>query len=309
MPTTTHSRETLLGLAAGLCVLLVFSSNLVVSRIGAINTLTVYDVSALRFGVGALCAAPFLLRVRPVNLTWRRAVVLAVLSGALFVNLMVGGFVFAPVAHGGIVINGGMPVFAALFSWLIFGEGLGRWRIAGVALIVVGVAATSWDALTYGVPGQWRGHLLFLGAAACNSGFLTAVRGWRIGARESLIAVLGLNALVYLPLWWFFLPSNILVAPWQEIALQAVFHGLIAAFLAGMLIAYAARTLGSTRQAAIMSGAPALGLLLAIPILDEIPSWISGAGVAIVTGGILVTVGPNLLRQAAPAATPGPPRR
>ena len=40
----------------------------------------------------------------------------------------------APVAHGGIVVNGGMPVFAALFSWFIFGEGLGRWRVAGVAL-------------------------------------------------------------------------------------------------------------------------------------------------------------------------------
>jgi len=254
---TTTSRETMLGLAAGLFVLMVFAGNLVVSRIGAINTLTIYDVAALRFGVGAVCAAPFLLRVRPVNLTWWRAIVLAVLSGALFVLLLVGGFIFAPVAHGGIVVNGGMPVFAALFSWAVFGEGLGRWRIAGIVLIVAGVAATGWDALEFGLPGQWRGHLLFLGAAACNSGFLTAVRGWRIGALESLVAVLGLNALIYLPIWWLFLPSTLAEAPWREIALQGVYQGLIAAFIAGTMIAYAARTLGSTRQSAIMSGAPA----------------------------------------------------
>ena len=295
---TTTSREPLLGLAAGLFVLLVFAGNLVVSRIGATNTLTIYDVAALRFGVGAVCAAPFLVRVRPVNLTWRRAIVLAILSGALFVVLLVGGFVFAPVAHGGIVVNGGMPVFAAVFSWFLFGEGLGRWRVAGVALIVVGVAATGWDALTFGVPGQWRGHLLFLGAAACNSGFLTVVRGWRIGALESLIAVLGLNALIYLPLWWLFLPSTLTDAPWQEIALQGVYQGVIAAFVAGTMIAYAARTLGATRQAAIMSGAPALALLMAVPLLGEIPSWISIAGVGIVTAGILVTLGSNLFRMA-----------
>ena len=36
-------------------------------------------------------------------------------------------------------------------------------------VIVAGVAATGWDALSFGEPGQWRGHLLFLGAAACNA--------------------------------------------------------------------------------------------------------------------------------------------
>ena len=177
------------------------------------------------------------------------------------------------------------------------------WRIAGIALIVIGVAATGWDALAFGVTGQWRGHLLFLGAAACNSGFLTAVRGWRIGALESLVAVLGLNALIYLPIWWLFLPSTLTSAPWQEIALQGIYQGLIAAFIAGTMIAYAARTLGSTRQSAIMSGAPALALLMAIPLLGEIPSWISVAGVVIVTAGILVTLGPNLF-QSAPLPAP-----
>ncbi len=293
------SREPLLGLGAGLLVLWIFAGTLVVSRVGAINTLTIFDVTALRFGIAAVCVAPFLGKVQWTNLTWPRALTLAGISGAVFSLFMLSGFIFAPVADGGIVINGAMPVFAALMSWLIFGEGLGRWRLAGIALIVLGVAATGWDALEFGVPGQWRGHLLFLGAAACNSGFLTAVRGWRIGALDSLVVVMGLNALVYLPIWWLFLPSTISVAPWQEIALQGVYQGIIAAFFAGFMIAYAARTLGATRQAAIMSGAPALALLMAIPLLGEIPSWISVGGAAIVTAGILVTLGPNLFQAAA----------
>ena len=297
---TALRNESMLGLAAGLLVLLIFSGTLVVSRMGAINTLTIYDVAALRFGIAGLCVVPFLGRVQWTNLTWRRALTLAIVGGAVFALFLLGGFVFAPVAHGAIVVNGAMPIFAALMTWFIFREGLGRWRIAGIAVIVVGVAATGWDALEFGAPGQWRGHLLFLGAAACNSGFLTAVRGWRIGALDALAVVMGLNTLIYLPLWWLFLPSALSQAPWQEIALQGIYQGVIAGFIAGFMIAYAARTLGSTRQAAIMSGAPALALLMAIPLLGEIPSWISIAGVVIVTTGILVTLGSSLFRMANP---------
>jgi drug/metabolite transporter (DMT)-like permease len=295
---TALRNETMIGLAAGLVVLFIFSGTLIVSRIGAINTLTIYDVAALRFGIAAVCVAPFWAKMRWTNLNWRRAITLAIMGGAVFALFLLGGFVFAPVADGGIVVNGAMPVFAALFSWSIFGEGLGRWRAAGIVLIVIGVAATGWDALEFGTPGQWRGHLLFLGAAACNAGFLTAVRGWRINALDSLAVVMGLNALIYLPVWWLMLPSTLAEAPWQEIALQGIYQGVIAAFIAGFMIAFAARTLGATRQAAIMSGAPALALLMAIPLLGEIPSWISVAGAAIVTAGILVTLGRNPFRTA-----------
>ena len=302
---TALRNESVVGLAAGLLVLFIFSGTLVVSRMGAINTLTIYDVTALRFGIAAICILPFLGKVRWSNLTWRRAMTLSIVGGAVFALFLLGGFVFAPVADGGIIVNGAMPIIAALMTWFIFREGLGRWRMAGIALIVVGVAATGWDALEFGVPGQWRGHLLFLGAAACNSGFLTAVRGWRIGALESLVAVMGLNALIYLPIWWLFLPSTLFEAPWQEIVLQGFYQGVVAAFVAGFMIAYAARTIGSTRQAAIMSGAPALALLMAIPLLGEIPSWISVAGVVIVTIGILVTLGSNPFRRATTVAAGG----
>lgn len=296
------------GLLAGLGVLVIFSGFLVVSRAGAVSHLTVFDMAALRFGVAGLLTLPIMWRIlrTSANLTLRRAVTLGITSGAPFTLFVFAGMTYAPVAHGGIVINGSMPVIASLIAWVVFGEKLGAWRIAGIALIVVGVAATGWDALAFGEPGQWRGHLLFLGAAACNATFLTSIRGWRISALESLVAVNGLNLLIYIPVWALFLPSTMAEAPWREIALQGVYQGMIAAFVASILIAYAAGALGGMRQAAIMSGAPALALLMAIPLLGEIPSPISVAGVAIVTAGILVALGPGLLSGGwlAPARPP-----
>lgn len=297
------SREPLLGLAAGIGVLLIFSGFLVTARFGATKALTIYDMAALRYGVAGILTIPVMLRIGIPRMPWRQAITIAICSGPPFVLFAFAGMTYAPVAHGGVVINGAMPIFAAFTTWLIFGEGLGRWRIAGIALIVCGVLATGWDALAFGEPGQWRGHLLFLACAATNSTFLVAVRGWRIPALHTLIVVNGLNLLIYVPLWLLALPSNIANAPWQEIAVQGIYQGFVAAFIASILIAYAARTLGGTKQAAVMSGAPAVAALAAIPVLGEIPSWISVAGIFVVTAGILVTLGPGLIG----GRTPAPP--
>lgn len=289
------NRDAVLGVLAGVGVLLLFAGFLVVSRFGATSTLTVFDMSGLRFGIAGICTIPFFLKIRWPRISLRQAFTIAATSGAPFTLFVFGGMSFAPVAHGGVVINGAMPVFAALIAWVAFGDRLGGWRIAGVVLIVVGVAATGWDALAFGEPGQWRGHLLFLGAAACNAVFLSSVRGWGITALESLIVVNGLNFLIYVPLWLFVLPSNLSATPWPEILLQGFYQGVVAAFIASILIAHAARMLGGMRQAAMMSGAPAVAVLIAVPALGEIPSLISIVGVAIVTAGVLVALGPGIL--------------
>jgi drug/metabolite transporter (DMT)-like permease len=296
------NRDAVIGVAAGFVVMLLFAGMLVVSRFGATSSLTVYDMAGLRFGIAGLCTLPIILRMRWPRLEIWKVLVIAATSGAPFALFLFGGMSFAPVAHGGIVTNGAMPVIAAGIAWFVFGNRLGGWRVVGIVMIVGGVLATGWDALANGMPGQWRGHLLFLGAAACNATFLTTVRGWGITAFQSLIIVNGVNLALYVPLWLLFLPSNLAATPWPEIALQGVYQGIVAAFFASIMIAHAARMLGGMRQAAMMSGAPAVAVLIAIPALGEIPSTISIIGVVVVTAGILVALGPGLLSGVASPA-------
>jgi drug/metabolite transporter (DMT)-like permease len=296
------NRDAVVGVAAGITVMLLFAGMLVVSRFGATSSLTVYDMAGLRFGVAGVCTLPIILSMRWPRLEIWKMLVIAATSGAPFALFLFGGMSFAPVAHGGIVTNGAMPVIAAGIAWFAFGNRLGGWRVFGIVMIVSGVLATGWDALANGMPGQWRGHLLFLGAAACNATFLTTVRGWDITALQSLIIVNGFNLVLYVPIWLLFLPSNLAATPWPEIALQGVYQGIVAAFFASIMIAHAARMLGGMRQAAVMSGAPAVAVLIAIPTLGEIPSTISIIGVVVVTAGILVALGPGLLSG---VASPG----
>ena len=195
------NREAALGEGAGVAVMLLFSGMLVVSRFGATSDLTVYDMAGLRFGVAGMCTLPIILRTRWPRLELWKVMIIAATSGSPFALFLFGGMSYAPVAHGGIVTNGAMPVIAAGIGWVVFGARLGGWRVIGIVMIVGGVLATGWDALVNGMPGQWRGHLLFLGAAACNATFLTTVRGWGITALQSLVIVNGVNLALYVPLW------------------------------------------------------------------------------------------------------------
>ena len=278
------------GLGAGILATLIYAGLLVVGRHGTTATpLTAYDLAGLRMGVAALCALPLLIYFRPSNLTvWRIAVVS--MGGAPFAVALFAGLTFAPVAQAAVVVNGTLPILAALLSWAWIGERPTRGQWIGIALVFAGVAATGGDAIAFGAPEQWRANLLFLGAAASAAVFFTAIRAWRLSMIELMAGLVIGNAVVYVPLWLLFLPSGLAVAPWSDIALQGVYQGVLAAFLAGLCQAHASRIIGATRQSAILAGAPAIALLLAIPLLGELPGIVAVIGVVIVTGGILMTV-------------------
>lgn len=279
------------GIAAGLGTVLCFVAMLLAGRLGATtDALTVFDLAGLRMGVAALCAAPFLVRAYPWGVDLRAHAVVSFFGGAPFVLLIFSGMIYAPVGHAAVLMNGALPVFAALITWVWIGDRPGRWQWVGIVIIVVGVGAVGWDAVIGNVRGQWRGHLLFLAASVSAAIWYAGMRAWRLDVIQSLAALLIGNAVIYVPIWLLFLPSGLWTAPSTDIALQAAVHGVFGAFLCIFGHAYSVMTIGPMRQAAIMSGAPALALFVAIPALGEVPSFLNIGGAAIVTVGILATV-------------------
>lgn len=282
----------LLGYVAGAFALCTTVAMLIAGRIGAVgDTLTIWDLAGLRHGIAALCALPILIHAWPWRLRPRQYVVNAAFGGAPFVLLLFGGMVYAPAAHAGVFMNGTLPVAAAVVAWFWLRVRPAAGQRLGVAIIIGGMLLVGWETVAVGVPGQWRGHLLFVAAAAWFSVWYVAMRAWQQTVLQSLAALLFLNAAVYVPVWLLFLPSGLWTAPVGDVALQAVVHGVFGAFIAIFGHAYAARTIGPLRQAAIMSGAPVLALLVAIPTLGERPTLLGVAGAVVVTAGILLAVG------------------
>jgi drug/metabolite transporter (DMT)-like permease len=280
------------GIAAGLGTVACVVVMLIAGRLGATtDALTIYDLAGLRMGVAVILAVPLLIRYYPWRVRLRDHALVAFFGGAPFILMLFAGMIFAPVGHASVVMYGALPVFAALVAWAWVGERPGRWQWAGIATIVAGVGAVGWDAFADGgVAGQWRGHLLFVGAALWVAIWYGSMRAGRLTVMQSLAALLIGNALIYVPIWLLFLPSTLFTAPFGDIVMQSVVHGVFGAFLCIFGHAYAVGTIGPTRQAAVGSLVPALALFAAIPFLGEIPTALNIAGALIVTVGILATV-------------------
>jgi drug/metabolite transporter (DMT)-like permease len=74
-------------------------------------------------------------------------------------------------------------------------------------------------------------------------------------------------------------------APLAEIAMQAIYQGILVVFVAMMLYTFAVRCLGGQTVALLMAIVPGLSALAAVPVLGEPLSLLTLAGLSAVTMG------------------------
>jgi drug/metabolite transporter (DMT)-like permease len=133
---------------------------------------------------------------------------------------------------------------------------------------------------------------------------MIAARRWHVTLPQVLAIVPLGSAILFLPVYFLFdLPSGLKHQPlaswpWHEVLLQAGFQGVVVSLLALLMFTRANVLLGSTALAAFIAAVPAISLLLAIPALGEVPSWLAVAGVAVVTLGVASILGLVRLRRA-----------
>jgi drug/metabolite transporter (DMT)-like permease len=299
-----NHRRKLLGLAAAVSVLFFWSGWIVVSRLGVTNHLTVYDVTGLRFCVGAAVALPYIIWRRAWRgLTPKRILVLTLTSGVPYALLSYFGLTYAPAAHGGVFLNGCLPIFTTLFGWLWLGQ-KGRFsQIVGLGIILIGVFLVGFEGfITSGGGMTWLGDVLFLGAIALFAVFMIANRVWTITPGQVIFAVTIVSAFYYIPVWLLWLDSNLTVAPASEILLQGAYQGLVPGVLGISCLNIAVRHIGARMTSVFLSAVPVVAALAAIPILQEIPGLPAWIGMVTVTVGILLVLGIVGLNQDVAAA-------
>ncbi|MEP4378341.1 MAG: DMT family transporter [Alphaproteobacteria bacterium] len=284
------------GLSCGLVVPFIWGGWIVASRFGVLNALTPYDVAAIRVGFAAIIVLPLLLARGLAGLSLWKGAVISFGVGAPFALTSFGGMSLAPVIHAGVLTNGAMPIFAALIGYYWLRELPARSQIGGLFLIVVGGAMIGGDSFSLDAPPtQWFGDLLLIGAAGCFALYMTALRRWNVTILQAIIAVPTISSAIYIPVWLFFLPSGLLqfdnFPPWQEVALQTVYQGIVASFIVVILVTRATRSISATTMAVLLAGAPALAVLFGIVLLDEVPSALAWAGLAVTTSGMVLAVG------------------
>lgn len=284
------ARERLIGYACGIGIVVIWTGFILVSRAGVKGELGPLDLAALRFAVSGLVMLPvFLMRSR-MEIPLTRAAALAFTAGLAYATLAYAGFAYAPAAHGGVLLPGALPIFTATLAVFVLGERLNGARIASLAIVIAGIGMIGSHGLIGSAPGAWRGDLLFLCASLCWATYTVLVRRWRLAAIPATASVAVLSAAVFLPLYALVLPSRLASAPWGEIAFQAIYQGLFAVVIAGILYTRAVGALGAGRTTMITAVIPATSALAAVPLLGEPLSALALAGVAAVSVGMIVGV-------------------
>ncbi len=285
-PPSSSSRAGWLAVAATICI---WTGFILVSRAGGKGVLTGWDVAALRFGVGALIAVCFLPRVSLPPL--KVIALFSVFGGIGYAVAVYSAFRMAPAAHASVLMPGALPFSTAVIAWLWLRQAPSRPQRIALGLVFAGIVLTAADTLSHGaqITGmQLVGDVLFLCGSSAWATFTLLLRRYPMQPLAATVATTLGSAAVYLPIWWLFLPSTLEQAPVAEIAMQAVYQGVLVVFVAMLLYTMAVRHLGPQTVALLMAVVPGLSALAAVPVLGEPLSLLALAGLGAVTAGAVL---------------------
>ena len=280
------------GYLACTMVVCIWAFWLIVSRIGATSTLTIYDLAALRYGISALVALPFVMYFKAwKNLPLQRIVILTFLLGPLYILMVFSGFIFAPAAHGGVFMNGPVPIMTLILGAILLNTAIEYRKLAGAALIIVSSAVLGFGASGFMLAQSWIGDLCFIFGGLCFAVFVTLSRLWNIKTLDIFFCGSVVNAVIYVPVWYFFLPSGFATTEISLVVLQSIYQGLLPNLVGLVFIAHASKTAGADVTAAFMAIVPGFGALLGVILLSEqmpLTSW--GAIVGLTAGLLLMAL-------------------
>jgi drug/metabolite transporter (DMT)-like permease len=315
------------GISAAVITILIWTSFIVVARFMALKGLTPMDIVLCRIIGASTVLLPWgYLMVRKMRAegradqTWlglsplprATTVWIGVFGGVGYAVLAYSAFVYAPAAHGSVLLPGMLPLSTALFSIWLLREHLSRGRMLGLAMIFGGalmVGGVSLFKAAFSLDGAasqvWKGDVLFVCASTCWAFYAVTCRKHALGAVPATIAVIVFCVLTFIPAYLLLVATGLVTsklgsAPWSEIVFHTVWQGMGSVVISGITFTKMIQYFGPVRSTMLTAVVPGLSALGAVLFLNEPLYWNLVAGLALVTLGIVVGV--RASSQAVPMA-------
>ena len=280
------------GYLAALIVVLCWSGFNIVSRLGGKSALSPFDLAALRFGVAGVIMLPLFIRVlqRSDRDQLLQFLVVTLFGGLGYALAAYTGFSLAPAAHAGVLVNGGIPFVTAVIAWLALGQRPQGRGLLALLIALVGIVLISLHSFTHSEAGsrQWLGDLAFLYAALSWAIAGLLMRKWHLKPIDTTAMMVGLSALLYLPVYLLFLPKHLHLVGTDALLLQGTYQGVVAATLAGTFYNYANQTIGPHKASLMLALVPGITAVAAVPLLGESLTPLAICGVILVTFGAVL---------------------
>lgn len=278
---------------AAFVVVVIWAIYLVSTRAAMTGAMGVVEIGLLRFLPATLLLSPVLMRqgLFPKGAPPLRVAAMTLCAGFLFFAAISAAFQFAPVSDSGVFAPGMLPLFTAIAAFVALGERYERVRVAGFALILAGgLAVGGFEAIANSGDGTWRGHLLFMLAAALWSIYAVNFRLTAIGSLHGA-ALISFWAAVCFSLTALVAGVDYTGVGWPEIGWQIFAQGVLTSVVAMYAFGFAVREIGPSRTAAFAALTPVLAAVGGWAVLGEEVSALKWSGIVIVAAGVLLASG------------------
>lgn len=291
--TTMANGQYLKGAFFGIAAVSIWAGWMAVTRIGVTTSLNSWDIAALRFGLAGLVCLPIVMRQGWMldTLGWPRLILLISGAGAPYALVAAQGLKFAPAADAGALIPGVMPLFVALLAAIFLAEQFTRQKYLGLGMILIGAAAISGASLLSGDSARSTGHILFLTSSFLWACFTVTMRWGKIAPLHATALVSVGSLIGYVPIYFIVAGGQMFSAPFSDLAIQAIYQGLLATVVSLTLFGRAVAILGASSGAAFGALVPAMAAVLAIPTLGEYPAFNDWFGIAAISVGVYLASG------------------
>lgn len=284
-------QSTSTGTIYGILAAVVWGAWPVLSRAGIDRTLGPQDITVLRFAVAGLILLPVFLRHRTGRAKRWQVLCLCCGAGVPYVLVMVGGLSFAPAGHAGVITPASMLAFSTLGGVFLLGDRIQPHRLFGLVIIVLGLCVIGFENFAAITKDFWIGDLMFLAGGLLWASYTVGCRAWSVDPLQATALVSVLSMVGFTPVYLATGPHGLFEAPLSEIAFQAIFQGVFAAVLALLFYTRSVAILGASRGAVFSAMVPGIAVLLAYPVLGDVPSPFEFAGVITVTLGVTAALG------------------
>ncbi|MBV9115676.1 MAG: DMT family transporter [Hyphomicrobiales bacterium] len=263
------------------------------TKFGVQAGLTAWDIAAFRYGAAAL--GSLLVLANPT----RRAIMLAMPGRFLIVGLLGGAFYGAiftaattmmPASHSTLFA----PSSSILCTLLVAGVVLGAWpsptRLIGVGIILAGLVVFA-RAADVQIDAEALGGDALFGLIGLLWGcFSVFARKWNLDPL-CCVAAMGATGLLFVPLWFFFAPSNVTGANLAVALGEGIFQGWFLTFVAFLAYMKLVHRLGPPTAALGIALIPPMGVAIATLVLHETTYPGQWLGAAIVVAGLAIAGG------------------
>jgi len=282
------------GVAYGLFTATIWGGYLAMARNGIVGGMAAEDIAFLRFSVAGLIMLPWLLLNKPLALggvgLWK-SLALAALIGPVFMLLAIGGYEYAPLAHGAVFKPAVLTMVSIALAIALLDERLSRARAAGVAVIFAGLVAIAGPDLFVADGQTLRGDLMFAAAGTMWATFTVLSKLWMISPVQSTAVVSVLSGLAITP--WYAVTRGfepLLAQPVEVLISQIIVQGVLAGVIAILTFTRTVQLLGASGAAVFPAMVPAVAIVIGVPLIGEWPTGWQAIGLGLVTLGLLVAL-------------------